>query len=145
MKNKEIKTARLLITRLAVQVRLGEPKESKPLREIVKAFFVFVFSLLPVAAEPSNTALMEFRIFLRTPYIQLLQTPPSKFHRHAMAALPDYQRRALATSMPADCRAEKYTYLIFSARSGLSKKKTAAACRTAVTGSMQAFFAANAH
>ena len=44
MKNKENKTARLLITRLAVQVRLGEPKESKPLREIAKAFFVFASS-----------------------------------------------------------------------------------------------------
>ncbi len=58
MKIKETKTARLLITRLAVQVRLGEPKENKPLQLIAaRAFFVG----LPVcyyhgtaAAKPHN-------------------------------------------------------------------------------------------
>ena len=48
MKLGKIKTVRLLITRLAVQVRLGEPKESKPLQLItVRAFSVYI-SYIPL-------------------------------------------------------------------------------------------------
>ena len=53
MKLGKIKTARLLITRLAVQVRLGEPKESKPLQLIAAgAFSVGIAPLKRIYAGP---------------------------------------------------------------------------------------------
>jgi len=85
MKNKENKTARLLITRLAVQVRLGEPKESKPLREIAKAFFV-LFQQVPHPKRSSGTRQPLIGIFTPAPHqppmlciaTQTLQYPHKK-------------------------------------------------------------------
>ena len=74
MKNKENKTARLLITRLAVQVRLGEPKESKPLREIAKAFFVFFQQIDPLKRS-SGTRQTLIGIFTPAPHQSLCISP----------------------------------------------------------------------
>jgi len=110
MKNKENKTARLLITRLAVQVRLGEPKESKPLREIAKAFFV-LFQQVPHPKRSSGTRQPLIGIFTPAPH-----QPPcfASQHKHCSThtkkAAPDLQqKRSGAATFPSGCARRGFT------------------------------------
>ncbi|MBT9748538.1 hypothetical protein [Desulfovibrio desulfuricans] len=92
MKLGKIKTARLLITRLAVQVRLGEPKESKPLREIAKAFFV-LFQQVPHPKRSSGTRQPLIGIFTPAPH-----QPPHALHRNTNTAVPTQKKPSLIFS-----------------------------------------------